>query len=714
MVFKLSWRRKGFASLRMAVRRKRSMHEPCGIERLESRLQMAGASSGFVPPVMPVTTTNTTQVVKVLVVNFDPLVPSEGNKRLWEVFPNWTNPRTLAAAYKAEMEYASGGAITFEIVTWRDVNDIPVLANGYDYTPDEYVRNTRSGTGWQPANVLADFAKMAASQDFATPVNAGLVDEVWLFGEHHFGLFGETWMVGPDAFYVNGPIFTDPALRRPFVGNGFDYGRGVGEMMHNTAHRLESTMARFFGGRNATSSAPPADLPGSSTVGRLSSYQFAGSHEANVAEATAMLGWLGATITSSDPNGGWVTGSLSPDLIVTIWPKTYGKSTTYGVRFGSVQTGTTNESYFEVSTATTNWDRFAAVVPPAGDGVGGVGNCHFPVNGESDYDYGNPRLVRSTANDWLAFPQLTGTTSIVSRDSWSSAAGGSQNTDYHKDYLSWMYGHLPRASGITVDGRQANWWKYLYDYSNYQANTGAAKGFSSIGSASDVRTSGGSSLTFTVAYASAYGVRVSTIGTGDVVVRGPNGYSQPAAFIGVSDYRDNGYLVATYRVEAPGRVWDAADNGAYSINLQIGAVWDRAGRAEAMPGPEKAIAAFRVDTPITRPSAPINLVATAGASSAILTWNKPLNGAVLGTKYQIAISTDGRRWINYSGSPSTALSRVVPRLAVGVGYYFRVRAVNAAGAGDWSNVSSRVVPLRGPVLFGLGSGISSAQRSQTR
>lgn len=68
--------------------------------------------------------------IKILVVNYDPIVPEEGNRRLYEIF-GWSNPRTLAEGYKADLERASGGAVQFEIVEWRDVNEIPAFDNGF-------------------------------------------------------------------------------------------------------------------------------------------------------------------------------------------------------------------------------------------------------------------------------------------------------------------------------------------------------------------------------------------------------------------------------------------------------------------------------------------------------------------------------------------------------------------------------------------------------
>src|SRR5262249_26998907 len=45
---------------------------------------------------------------KVLVINYDPVIPGEGGKRLHEA-GNWRDPRTLADAYTADLKECSGG-----------------------------------------------------------------------------------------------------------------------------------------------------------------------------------------------------------------------------------------------------------------------------------------------------------------------------------------------------------------------------------------------------------------------------------------------------------------------------------------------------------------------------------------------------------------------------------------------------------------------------
>ncbi len=41
------------------------------------------------------------------------------------------------------MEFAPGGFLTFEIVEWRNLNEIYTQRDGYRYTPEEYTFNRR-------------------------------------------------------------------------------------------------------------------------------------------------------------------------------------------------------------------------------------------------------------------------------------------------------------------------------------------------------------------------------------------------------------------------------------------------------------------------------------------------------------------------------------------------------------------------------------------
>jgi hypothetical protein len=100
----------------------------------------------------------------------------------------------------------------------------------------------------------------------------------------------------------------------------------------------------------------------------------------------------------------------------------------------------------------------------------------------------------------------------------------------------------------------------------------------SLESAPAVTTTGAATSTFDVAYFDLDGIDVGSIGTGDVRVTGPNGFSQSPTFVG-DRATGSATRIATYRVAAPGGTWDGPDNGTYSISLNSSQVSDTVGNA---------------------------------------------------------------------------------------------------------------------------------------
>jgi hypothetical protein len=100
-------------------------------------------------------------------------------------------------------------------------------------------------------------------------------------------------------------------------------------------------------------------------------------------------------------------------------------------------------------------------------------------------------------------------------------------------------------------------------------------------SASNVSTSGATSYTFGVTYSDNVAVSVPSLGSGDVRVTGPNGYSTLASLVSVDSSKNGTPRTATYRITPPGGSWNSGDNGTYSIVLQSGQVIDNSLNAAA-------------------------------------------------------------------------------------------------------------------------------------
>lgn len=436
------------------------------------------AGRPFVPPSMPVTATNPIQTVRVIVLNFEPTVPSEENKTLWQIF-GWNDPRTLAAGFIEDVEAVSGGAVDYQVVDWRNLNEFPIFTDGFRYTADQYVQNRRTNSGWVEST--ADFYAIAKQQRLAELVNNNIVDEIWMFGDHYFSLFGESWMAGPGSFFINGPSFPDFPVDRAVAGFGFSYERGVAEMLHNFAHRTENHLARMYGSWNI-----------------------------------------------ANPSNPW--------------------------------------DYFTANVGQTNHSTF------------GVGTAHFPFNGVSDYDYGNPSTHLSYADDFIQnFPLQSYAASPSTRYAWGDLGVG----DWQRGYLKWFFGHLPRYSGTAADGRQNNWFKSILDFNAFQPNSGLPRDNDGFLGAPPLVATGVPQYEFSVRSYDLEGLDISTLDDSDFLITGPNGFSRFATLvsIGAEQVTTGGGKGRTvrYRVTGSGGTWDDSDVGTYTVNLRAGEVRDLSG-----------------------------------------------------------------------------------------------------------------------------------------
>lgn len=186
--------------------------------------------------------------VKVLVLNFDPLIPQEGNRRLHEV-GKWHDPRKLSADYIVDMKAASGDLLRYRIIEWKDIDTFHPKVDGFTYTPEEYLRCMKAGKGWHEPDT-ADYPRTFKDYGLLPRIDRGEIDEVWFMGGPYFG-YNESAMAGPRAFYINGTVYDKVPSKRPFAIMGYNYERGVAEMIHNLSHRTESTMTRIYGGWKA-------------------------------------------------------------------------------------------------------------------------------------------------------------------------------------------------------------------------------------------------------------------------------------------------------------------------------------------------------------------------------------------------------------------------------------------------------------------------------
>jgi hypothetical protein len=181
---------------------------------------------------------------RVSLIIHNPRVPSEENQRLNKVL-NWNDPRQLVKGYIQDLQECSGGYVTYKIVEDATVDRFPRKADGFVYKADDFVKAWRTRKGFHDPDAV-DYDALIEEFDMIKKVDEDEIDEFWLFAFPYAGYY-ESIMGGPGAFWCNAPPLTQTAhASRRFVIMGFNYQRGVGEMLENFGHRAESIMKHVF------------------------------------------------------------------------------------------------------------------------------------------------------------------------------------------------------------------------------------------------------------------------------------------------------------------------------------------------------------------------------------------------------------------------------------------------------------------------------------
>ena len=200
-----------------------------------------------VKPVIPAdNTTDPVRIVtsRVLLVIYDPVMNTSTGEKLSQLM-QWQRPDDLANAFIQDIQETSGGMARYQIVQRVELNEFPVLADGFRYDAASYLKvQNRVTPPHSPTDV--DFQPILTGLNILPRVTRQEIDEVWIFNFPYAG-FPESAMGGAGAFWCNNnPLPSTSSCPRRFIVMGFSYERGVGEMLESFGHRSESMISRVF------------------------------------------------------------------------------------------------------------------------------------------------------------------------------------------------------------------------------------------------------------------------------------------------------------------------------------------------------------------------------------------------------------------------------------------------------------------------------------
>ncbi len=186
---------------------------------------------------------------KVLVIDFNPLLESQGGKRLRE-YKGWGDPIALENQYINDIKTTSHSILNYKIAQRiANIDAYPEKSNGYIYSDESYLALVSNPN--DNARALINYNKLLTDYSVCDKVNNGEISELWIWGGPWFGYY-EAVMAGQGAYATNGTPIPNTSCTKKLHIMGFSYERGVSEMIENLGHRTEGTMRVVFavGGDN--------------------------------------------------------------------------------------------------------------------------------------------------------------------------------------------------------------------------------------------------------------------------------------------------------------------------------------------------------------------------------------------------------------------------------------------------------------------------------
>jgi hypothetical protein len=219
----------------------------------------------------------------VVVVTYDPVIETEGGKRLTAVL-KWNDPAKLTRDVIETVRAASGGFLNYRVVKQVDLDRCPPFLSGFRYDDAGILEAVRSKK-WikgDRSSYAAIFAEAGIDRAFVEKEN---VTEVWLWGSPGFH-WDEYAMRIPDRAKRLPPTdnpwfyrpYDVPDLGRTLWVMGWSYERGLDCALESYTHRCEGILALVMGngkwdkalaGKDPwnTWSMTDADFPGRSGCG---------------------------------------------------------------------------------------------------------------------------------------------------------------------------------------------------------------------------------------------------------------------------------------------------------------------------------------------------------------------------------------------------------------------------------------------------------------
>ncbi|MBN2445678.1 MAG: Ig-like domain-containing protein [Phycisphaerae bacterium] len=177
-------------------------------------------------------------------VNYDPYDEASA-KRIHE-YGGWNDPSWLNNEYMADFDECTHNLVKFKQTVELSLDEYPLFYDGFRYDDDTFTTCIDNWSGWH-TSAGVDYQMLSRSFDFARRVDFGEIDEVNNNCAPYFQ-YWETNMSGFGGYWCNSGPQSRVPCSKIYVITGFNYERGVAEMIHSQGHRTESVMSETYGG----------------------------------------------------------------------------------------------------------------------------------------------------------------------------------------------------------------------------------------------------------------------------------------------------------------------------------------------------------------------------------------------------------------------------------------------------------------------------------
>lgn len=189
--------------------------------------------------------------VRVIAINFDPILKTRGHQRL-HTYMKWSDPWALTDRMVENARSTSHGYVKYRVVDKIDFDGFPVFRNGFTYTEETFLQM------WEKDRASANpgmtsFRWLFERFDLPSRIRTNDVSEIWLWGSPYMQWDELHWKIPGDRvpYQTDNPWFYRP-YDIPDIGRtiwimGWNYERGEGEMLESYCHRIESVLSLTLG-----------------------------------------------------------------------------------------------------------------------------------------------------------------------------------------------------------------------------------------------------------------------------------------------------------------------------------------------------------------------------------------------------------------------------------------------------------------------------------